>query len=123
MSATSSFSQPKMEQNTQVEGRPFSSHVSPSEDVDALSFGQRERPMLLMQRPGSSGIDMTGFSFAKPSSQRKGFSLRSIPTHSLMTSTSADNLKPSEIHSKFTGVRDQSCRVEDVYTSPMHPRK
>lgn len=28
-----------------------------------------------MQRPQSSGIDMTGFSFAKPAAKHKGFSL------------------------------------------------
>lgn len=38
-----------------------------------------KRVPLLMQRPPSSGIDLTAFSFTKPVSHNKCFSLRVLP--------------------------------------------
>lgn len=54
------------------EPEPPGGATSPSDIID-------NRPPLLMQRPPSSGIDITGFSFAKPVSHSLGFSLSGGP--------------------------------------------
>ncbi|KAJ6095914.1 hypothetical protein N7486_006660 [Penicillium sp. IBT 16267x] len=50
-----------------------------------------------MQRPKSSGIDTTAFSFAKPASHRQGFALRKPPTYPPVSPTPPANLNPLEL--------------------------
>lgn len=44
--------------------------------------GQRQQSPLLMERPQSSGIDISAFSFAKPAQKGKPFSLHPASRHS-----------------------------------------
>lgn len=63
-------------------GRDSSSSESQPSDVNPIPDDAVEkRPPLLMQRPPSSGIDLTAFSFTKPASHQQAFSIRAMPTH------------------------------------------
>ena len=78
---------------------------------DALSFGSQlskagtaiddKPPVLLVHREPNANIDMTNFSFAKPSLRQNGFSLRNIPkkgtiNHSLLDVPESGNPMPTE---------------------------
>lgn len=85
---------------TNSSSEAVSPHFPPPKRTLPLPEGQpnRKKPVL-MQRPQSSGIDVTGFSFARPANQPKGFTLKPIPrlTHhgraSLEEVSAADSQK------------------------------
>lgn len=61
-----------------------------------------------MQRPKSSDIDTSGFSFAKPASRRQGFALRKPPKHPPVSSTPPANLLPLELQNQSLGELDNA---------------
>ncbi|KAJ5594927.1 uncharacterized protein N7459_001135 [Penicillium hispanicum] len=93
-----------------------SARIVPSEQADPSPSEHPDRPLL--QRLGSSGIDMTGFSFAKPATHRKGFALRSMPAHSLIRSIAAGDLRTSDAQTKPAGVGDQVHGIQDRSLDP-----
>ncbi|KAJ5380581.1 uncharacterized protein N7496_003009 [Penicillium cataractarum] len=66
--------------STNSSSEAVSPHFPAPKRTLPLPEGQpnRKKPVL-MQRPQSSGIDVTGFSFARPANQPKGFTLKPIP--------------------------------------------
>ena len=72
-----------MEDNISA-AKGFLSHGLESQETCDSSYTQPERELpLFMQRPQSSGIDLTAFSFAKPVTRSKGYTLQEPPTHPL----------------------------------------
>ena len=61
------------------------SHFALTSQAKPMAVERTDRPSLLLQDPSNQSFDMTGFSFSKPASHRKGFTLRSKTTHSLVT--------------------------------------
>jgi hypothetical protein len=60
-----------------------------------------------MQRPQSSGIDLAGFSFAKPAANQKTFSLRALPKQGLINLNSTWAAGTTEGQSKDGGQDEQ----------------
>lgn len=58
---------------------PPSLEVQSTKGAHLSNDTNEKRTPLLMQRPPSSGIDLMTFSFTKPVSHQKGFSLRGLP--------------------------------------------
>lgn len=64
--------------------------------LDALSHDQEDPgAAVFMQRQKSSAIDVTAFSFAKPGSRQRGFSLRSLPKPSFVNCNLGGDETPS----------------------------
>jgi len=65
-----------------------------------------------MPRPKSSGIDTSGFSFAKPASYRQGFALRKPPKHPPVSSTPPANLLSLERQEQSLGESDNTSLIQ-----------
>lgn len=81
--------------------------------------GQRQQSPLLMERPQSSGIDTSAFSFAKPAQNGKPFSLQPASKHS---SSSTNQERPGQIrgtggHNSGEAQSDQDQYVTRSYSS------
>lgn len=81
--------------------------------------GQRQQSPLLMERPQSSGIDNSAFSFAKPAQNRKPFSLQPA---SRLSSFGANQAKPDRArdivgHNSGAEQGDQDQYVARSYSS------
>jgi hypothetical protein len=68
-----------------------------------------DKPRPLFQRPESSRVDLMDFSFTKPASHKKPFSLRNIPNQSSVPHYHIDNVP---------GL-NRSMEGEEVATRPM----
>ncbi|KAF7718271.1 Uncharacterized protein PECH_002092 [Penicillium ucsense] len=95
----------------------------PSEPLPGTQAGNSKPP--LMQRPKSSVVDMTGFSFAKPSVQQKGFALKPIPRSAYHHNMPArGNAKPQREVSKIISSQTQESpfsRSSPVRQDMQHP--
>ncbi|KAJ6182189.1 hypothetical protein N7485_000831 [Penicillium canescens] len=58
---------------------------------------------LLMERPRSSGVDVEAFSFAKPASHRKPFTLKKFPKNPLLSQSAIGNAQPSSEQTQGEG--------------------
>ena len=90
----------------------------PNSSAGAVSLhfppGQaNQKKPALMQRPKSSGIDVTGFSFARPANQPKGFTLKSIPRLVNHGDASLGEMGGKESQ-KRTARRDKELYVQSV---------
>lgn len=74
-----------------------------------------QKPPLLMQRPQSSGIDVAGFSFAKPAASQKAFSLRPPPKQGLINFNSTWSGRTVEDQSKNDGRESQQPASNEQY--------
>ncbi|KAJ5495954.1 hypothetical protein N7539_001070 [Penicillium diatomitis] len=85
----------------------------PSEPLPGTQAGNSKPP--LMQRPKSSVVDMTGFSFAKPSVQQKGFALKPIHRSAYHHNMPArGNAKPQREVSKIISPQTHSPVRQDM---------
>lgn len=77
----------------------------------------------LLQRPESSGTDVSDFSFAKPASNRKPFSLRNIPKQPSITQNTVDdaNSATDSVERQAT-TNEPSIRATTYVLLPFHKR-
>jgi hypothetical protein len=74
---------------------------------------------LLMERPRSSGVDAEAFSFAKPASHRKPFSLRKLPNTTPLSQSANNDAQPSKQQTEDEGgFNGQLAQLEAYVFSP-----
>lgn len=77
----------------------------------------------LLQRPESSGADVSDFSFAKPASNRKPFSLRNIPKQpSITQNTLEDTHSAKDSAERQVATNEPSIRPNTYVLPPFHRR-
>lgn len=79
--------------------------------------GQRQQSPLLMERPQSSGIDTSAFSFAKPAQNRKPFSLQPASRHS---SSGVNQTKPDRARGRVGHDSGEEQGDQDQYVARSH---